>query len=102
MDITHLLVLALATFRLASLFARESGPFEMFYRFRHMVGVRYDQMSRPEGSNQFAKGLICVWCNSLWFGLLLSGLYLWLGVVVVWASLPLALSAVTIMLDNRL
>ena len=71
----HVVVLALATWRLASLLAHEDGPLEMFGYLRSRLGVRYDKHSIPYGGNWLAKGVICVWCCSVWFGVFLAGLY---------------------------
>jgi hypothetical protein len=66
------MILALATWRLASLFSREEGPYRIFERFRHLIGVRFDQMSNPYGKNQLAEGILCLWCCSIWFATILS------------------------------
>lgn len=73
MDISlvEFIVLALATSRIASLLAYESGPYDVFDRLRARVGVAYDEQSNQVGTNVFAKMLICTWCNSFWVGLVL-------------------------------
>ena len=92
-------ILALATWRLASLFSQEDGPFDVFIRFRHIVGVRYDDHGVPYGLNVLSKGMICVACCSLWIGFLWAGLYyLWRDSV--WIALPFALSAGAIMIER--
>ena len=60
-----LLILTLATWRIASLLAIEDGPDQIFARLRHWAGVRYDQHNQPYGENELAKGLLCLWCNSV-------------------------------------
>lgn len=95
-----LLVLALATWRMASLLASEDGPFECFGKLRHLLGVRYDQSSQPYGTNWLAKGVTCVWCNSVWFGFFWVILYLFLAQYAVWLAAPLALSAVAILIQG--
>ena len=95
----HLIVLALADWRLASLFANESGPFDLFKHVRRLAGV----IETPEGQddiakNKFAEGLLCEWCNSVWFGTLIVGAYLLAPLVVVYVLLPLALSTVVIII----
>ena len=82
-------ILALATWRLASLFANESGPFSIFKIFREWICNKYPGIG---------EGLTCEWCNSVWFGTLITVAFFFLGGVVVWVCLPLALSTVTIML----
>ena len=82
-------ILALATWRLASLFANESGPFHIFKTFREWICNNHPGI---------VEGLTCEWCNSVWFGTLITLAYFWGGVIVVWICTPLALSTITIML----
>lgn len=85
MEITflNLFVLASALWRLSSLVANESGPAEMFKRFRAWAD-RYEN---------FHEGLCCEWCNSLWFSPVLVLVWYYFGEIVIVAVLPLALSA---------
>ena len=88
----HILILILATWRLARLLADEAGPFDILGRLRHLAGVRYDDVGSPYGSNELARGLMCVWCSSVWIGGIWAlGYYLIPGVTF-WLALPLALS----------
>lgn|SRR3990167_5689832 len=97
-----LLTLALACLRLALLTARDEGPGDMFARLRYALGVRHYEASQPIGTNWLAAGLLCLWCNSLWWGVILvTGYYLW-PVPVFWLSFPLALSAAVILLSKGL
>jgi hypothetical protein len=82
-------VLALATWRLASLFANESGPYHIFKTFREWVCNNHPGIG---------EGLTCEWCNSVWFGSLITVAYFLWGGVVVWICTPLAFSTITIML----
>lgn len=63
-------LLVLAAWRITSLISQEDGPWDMFAKFRNVVGVRYDEYSQPtkfEGRFAwFAKGIICMWCASVW------------------------------------
>jgi hypothetical protein len=63
----QLLIASLAVWRISSLLAREDGPWDIFVRFRLMIGFKYNKSSELEATNGFAKGLECVWCSSLWF-----------------------------------
>ena len=85
-------ILALATWRLTSLLVWEDGPFEVFARIRHVLGVRYDEGNVPYGENWLAKGVVCPACTSVWFGIFWAVAYL-LWPDVVWVALPFALSA---------
>jgi hypothetical protein len=40
----------------------------------------------------------CEWCNSIWIGVGLTALYLWLGETILYLALPLALSTVAIII----
>lgn len=63
---TETLLVGLAAFRLASLFVKEEGPFDMFGRIRRLVGV-------PEGPGEITGGFAllfsCMWCAGLWAAL---------------------------------
>jgi len=89
-----LLILSLATWRLSSLLANEDGPFDMFQRFRYVIGVRVDPIGQVYYLNTFAKGVACIWCNSIWVGIMLTlGIYV-APYATIWSILPLMLSAV--------
>lgn len=95
----NFLILALATYRLAHLLADEPGPFDVFGRLRDRVGIGYDDLGTPYGSNELARGMLCVKCNSVWLGLGWAVAY-WLWPDVTWLALPLALSAGAMFLNN--
>jgi hypothetical protein len=65
-DQMELLIYGFATLRIASLIAQERGPWDMFGKLRDLVGVRYDGVGLPHATNELARGITCVWCNSLW------------------------------------
>lgn len=93
------LVLILATWRMASLLVEEDGPFEIFPKLRHALGVRYDENSISYGTNWFAKGLRCEHCVSVWLG------FFWAIAYIVWkdcvlVALPFALSAGAIVIQT--
>lgn len=95
-----LLILTLATWRLTTLLVNEAGPFDVFERLRYAAGVRYDERSERYGTNVVARGLICVWCVSVWVGALLA-LGQWLAPGVVgWLALPFALSAGALVVER--
>lgn len=98
MELIDFIVLALAVARLANLLAdtQQAGPFQLMHRIRSFVGVEFDEYSVPHGRNQVAEAVMCVYCNSVWLGLLATLAWLvWPGPVF-WLALPLALSAVAI------
>jgi hypothetical protein len=42
----------------------------------------------------------CEWCNSIWIGVGLTVLYLWIGESILYLALPLALSTVAIIIKS--
>lgn len=62
----------LAVFRLTMLLTTEGGPWGILERLRLWLGVRYDEYGERDGTNEFAKLLICPWCTSLWVALVLT------------------------------
>ena len=66
------LLAILATWRLSNLIANEDGPFDVFARLRLRAGVYYDVDSNPIGKNVFARGLLCIWCVSVWIAFVVS------------------------------
>lgn len=99
MNITplYIFILISATWRLASLFANEPGPFKIFKRFRNLC-ERLHNDHRWFYNTALYHGLLCEWCNSIWFGTLLVASWYFLGDVIVIVALPLALSAWAIVL----
>ncbi len=95
-----LLVYVLANWRLASLLSREGGPWGFLHSIRHAVGVRYDERSEMYGQNVISRGLICLWCNSIWIGIIQVVVHLIAPSIALYISLPLALSAGAIALEE--
>lgn len=95
-----LLSLLLANWRVSSFIAREEGPWNFMVKLRHMVGVRYNEQSEPYGQNELATMLLCMWCNSFWIGLLSLALYIISEPLAFYVSLPFALSAGVILLEE--
>lgn len=103
MDPLAIIILALATWRMASLLADEDGPFDVFARLRLARGVEYDQQGQPyvPGGSEVAFQVICLWCNSLWVGLAWTLLYFFIPSVAPWLAMPFALSAVACGIHGR-
>lgn len=96
MNLVNLLTLGLATMRLSMLLAHEEGPWNMFGRLRHAVGVRYDETSQPYGTTMVARGMMCIYCNSVWLGLFFTMAWLlWPDGAMIMA-MPFAISGLAL------
>lgn len=87
------LILALATWRISSLLVEESGPWQIFARLRARVGVRYDENLQRTADSMIGELFSCIWCMSVWIGLLIAFCYQTWPHQAVWGLMPLALSA---------
>lgn len=108
-SIIHLLILALATWRLSSLLVDEDGLFNMFEKLRTWVGVRYTKGETGELEQvvpddlscirkTVGKWLTCRWCCSLWVGAVLTVVCIaWSSVVYI--VLPWSISTLAIIID---
>jgi hypothetical protein len=103
MNITWLdfTILALATYRISSLLSEETGPFRMFSQLRVWMGEKTNAEGDRYGTNVISKALVCLWCVSVWVGIGLVFLY-YIYPTVVWYMLPLALSAVAVIIESRI
>lgn len=95
------LILTLATWRISSLLISEHGPWHIFERLRALVGVQY----HPETFERIASSMLsemftCIWCMSVWVGILLTVAYYLLPQVTIWLMLPLALSTAALAINR--
>lgn len=67
----RLLANCLATWRITSLLVDETGPYDVFTKFRDSIGIEYNEFSRRIPKNEFAKMFNCFWCCSIWVALVL-------------------------------
>ena len=94
----RLLIAALATWRLSSLFVnqREQGPGKLLHKIRDWAGV-YELGDNDEPITSFGKLFSCVWCMSVWVGTALA-------VIVItpcWVlTIPFALSAIAVTIQE--
>jgi hypothetical protein len=98
--VIEFIILALAVWRLSSLLVHEEGPFDIFLSLRHRAGVAYTEYSNRIGKNEIARALVCLWCTSVWVGIVVVLLYVILGDLVVWLASPFALSAGAILVEQ--
>lgn len=103
-NMIEIVVLILATWRLASLLANEEGPCQVFEKIRHLMGVRYtdekDKNSDRYGLNQLARLILCPWCSSVWIGGVWTVLFFLSQLVTFYLALPFALSAGAVLLHE--
>ena len=102
MNITELLILIFATWRITNLFVDDSegGPWDVLHVIRYHAGVRYDDKRRAYGVNMLSRAMICFWCFSLWVGLfvlLMSLVPYWIGFYLL---LPFALSGAALVVKQ--
>ena len=112
MNLLDITILALATWRIGSLLAEEDGPYSIFANLRYRMGERYDSYSNqyiePKGTRwyhtlltQVVDQMTCLWCVTIWIGILLTLLYIMMPVVTVHLSLPFALSTAAVYINGR-
>ncbi len=77
--------------------ADEDGPLGVFEWLRGKIGVKRDEKGDNYGTNNFAVGLVCQWCNSIWIGVILTGAYMLFEQTIIWACYPFALSAMAVL-----
>jgi len=95
-------VLASATWRLTALLSYERGPFDIFMKFREMIGFGHDKDYEPViVSENFITHLFgCVWCLSVWFAIIVVMFYsLWPGETLL-VCMPFAISAAVIFIER--
>ena len=88
----HLLILSLATFRLARLFTTD----QIFEPLRDAIWKKFPP------STQFGYLFTCNWCMSIWFASLITICYTIGTAITLIIALPLALSAVAGLITARL
>lgn len=102
MDVLELIVLALATWRVAIMFVRETGPFFIFKRIREAVGITHDQdgaiLQIPD--TLFAGLLSCMWCASVWVAAIWMVFWYFFPEPTSLVAVVFCLSAVAILLDR--
>ena len=110
-----LIIASISSWRIASLLQKENGPFDIFLKFRNFIGITNvedlpinEQLLYPNeeyisNGTFFAEMISCIMCLSVWIGGLIS-LYLGFTKMIEKSWIPLftlAISAITILLENR-
>jgi hypothetical protein len=109
MALSVFVLMALATWRLARLLVdpEELGPWGVLVWLRIRLGWRWDEYGELYfvGSGirrQLATMISCVWCSSVWIGLVFTVIYLISPTAAVIVALPLALSTAAIVIQEVL
>jgi hypothetical protein len=93
------IILALAVWRVATLFANEHGPANVFGIIRDWaVRISPKNESGEPKAGTLGDGLLCEWCNSVWFGTIITVCFYFNSTITLWVCIPLCLSTITIML----
>jgi hypothetical protein len=108
-SLVDLIVLALATYRLSTMLAHdwEAGPAGLLSKLRAKAGLLYTDSGDPVATpGSLAEGLSCIYCNSVWIGLIFTVVYMLLSFVqseigfpAIILFLPLALSGAGVLLS---
>jgi len=104
----NLLILSAAVWRISFLLVEEDGPFDVFDRLRKLAGIRYDINGEriyisdaPLWRLSLAEVFNCIYCMSVWVGILFAILYYSSEFLAVALTVPFALSTGAIAI-NRL
>lgn len=123
-----ILHLGLATWRLSSMFSQESGAGHVFVTIRRWAGAKtitQDDLDDVEDfldelppiaeswlrnrelhegleypTNKLSEGIMCPWCNSVWFGALVGWSFFLAPSVTLRATFPLLLSALSLVVHK--
>ena len=106
MTIIDFTILSLAAWRIANLIVDDSeqGPFDVLDKLRYILGIRYDEKGRmmsvdkPVIYRELGRAVSCMWCLSLWIGLLLA-LIPYNFRFILW---PFAISAMALLINKQI
>lgn len=75
--IAEVLIIGFAAWRVASLISYEKGPFNIFVKFRSVLGFTHDDGGSPAAwPSGFLPELVsCMWCLSLWAAAAMWGMW---------------------------
>lgn len=102
-DIWVFLLASLAVWRIGNMISDidQAGPFGVLDWIRLKIGVKFDTYSVPfTERGSLADLMMCIYCNSLWIGVVFLILILINQTLTIIVSLPFALSAVAIILQE--
>lgn len=99
--LVHVLLFALAAFRLAELIVIDDGPFDIFLNLRGMhTKTKFDNSLR----RQFVNILICVHCAGFWISIFFGVAYYFIfhPPILIGIAFPFAVAAVQSIFANKL
>lgn len=101
MDLTELLILIFATWRITNLFVDDSegGPGDILHIIRFHAGVKHDDKHRTYGTNTISRAMTCFWCWSFWTGFFVVLVSL-IPTVGLFLLLPFSLSGAALALKH--
>jgi len=104
LNLTYFILMGLAIWRLSSLLMKERGPFDLFVRVRKLIGVKHYDDGTPLSykDNFFGNLFSCCWCLSVWIAFAYTAFYIFLPRYAIIFALPLSLSTVTILIEEKL
>lgn len=79
---------------------KEDGPMDVLASFRSLLGIFYDGQGKAQGTNVIAEAFTCVWCLSVWIGIILTVLYYFYPNELIWLALPFGLSGGAIIVNR--
>jgi hypothetical protein len=101
MTITFLFIFGLATWRVASMFVNETGPFNLFLKIREFAGISHVENEPFEIPDKFlAQLLSCVWCASVWVGMGWAILWLLIPDIAGKLAMIFSFSAIAILIES--
>lgn len=99
-----LIILSAGVWRISDLLVTEKGFFGILTDIRSFVayidGLQQKLLSNIFEEPRSINPLTCVWCTSVWIGILVTILYVTIPVYTSWIMLPFALSALAILIDR--
>ena len=94
-------VYCLATWRISSLLVNEAGPFDVFVNIREVFGIKHNEKVPYEYPDTFfARLLSCIWCVSVWVGVFMTLVWIFVPGVLFLICLPFAFSAGAIIVER--
>jgi hypothetical protein len=77
------------------------GPWDVLHKFRHKIGMRYDETSNLVGDNVVAQGLTCSICAPIWLGAVWAALYSLFPRATTTLLKPFAIGALSSLIEKR-